>query len=104
MEQRFKKEKAAGIKERLLTSENTEFIFERETANYRYISEEFFNPTPTAVYGNKAVIVVWEPLTIVMIENSELADSYRKYFEMLWNMAGEKTKAASRTPTTMQSR
>lgn len=92
MEQRFKKEKAAGIKERLLTSENTEFIFDRETANYRYVSEEFFNPTPTIVYGNKAVIMVWEPPTIVMIENSELADSYRKHFEMLWHIASEKPK------------
>lgn len=96
MEQHFKKEKLAGIKERLLTSEDARFVFGTETAKYRYIPGEFFNPTPTAVYGNKVVILVWAPLTIVMIENSELADSYRKYFEMLWNMAGENPKVALR--------
>lgn len=94
MEQHFKKEKTAGIKERLLTSENIKFVFDKETTQYRYVSEEFFNPTPTIIYGNKVVMMVWEPLTIVVIENSDLADSYRKHFEMLWNAASENPKGA----------
>lgn len=90
MEQYFKKELEKGIKERLLASEKTKFLFRKKTAKYRFIPNEFFNPTPTAVYGNKIAFIVWEPLTVVMIENSELADSYKKYFEMLWNGAKEK--------------
>ncbi len=90
MEQYFKKEEACGIKERLLASEGAKFLFRKKTTKYRFIPDEFFNPTPTAVYGNKIVFIVWEPLTVVMIENPELADSYKKYFEMLWNIAKEK--------------
>lgn len=92
IEQYFKKEEERGIKERLLTSEETKFIFNKKTTNYRYIPKEYFNPTPTMVYSNKIAIIIWEPLTIIMIENSELADSYKKYFEMLWKIASKKPK------------
>lgn len=92
MENFFKKEEEKGIKERLLTSESTKFIFEKKTTHYRFISDEFFNPTPTIVYGNKVIIMVLEPLNIVMIENSNVADSYKKYFEMLWGIAKDMPK------------
>lgn len=92
MENFFKKEEEKGIKERLLTSESTKFTFKKKTTHYRFISDEFFNPTPTIVYGNKMVIMIWEPLNIIMIENSDLADSYNKYFNLLWNIAKEKPK------------
>lgn len=92
MKQYFKKEEDRGINERLLTSEDTEFIFKKKTTNYRFVPKEFFNPTPTIVYGNKIAIIIWEPLTIILIENPELADSYKKYFEMLWKIAKKKPK------------
>lgn len=92
IEQYFKREKEAGIKERLLASEDTNFVFDKETTAYRFIPEEFFNPTPTIVYGNKVIIIVWEPFTTILIENKELADSYKKYFEMLWGIAKRKPK------------
>lgn len=94
VEQYFKKEEEAGIKERLLASEDTEFIFDKKTTNYRFIPEEFFNPTPTMVYGSKVAVIIWEPFTIIMIENPGLADSYKKYFEMLWKIAKKKPKTS----------
>ncbi|NQU97960.1 hypothetical protein HQ533_00695 [Candidatus Woesearchaeota archaeon] len=87
MEQFFKKEEEAGMHERLLTSEKAKFTYNKKTTNYRYIPEEYFNPTPTIVFGNKVAIINWEPLTIIFIENEGLADSYRKHFELLWKMA-----------------
>jgi len=92
MEQHFKKEERLNIKERLLTSEGAKFLFRKKTTKYRFIPAEFFNPTPTAVYGNKIVSIIWEPLTIVLIENAQLADSYKKYFEMLWGIAKEQRR------------
>lgn len=92
MEQYFKKEEKSGIKERLLASEDTKFVYKKKSITYRFIPEEFFNPTQTAVYGKKVVIMIWEPLTIIVIENSELADSYKKYFEMLWKIAKVKPR------------
>lgn len=92
VEQYFKKEEETGIKERLLASEDTEFIFDKKTTNYRFIPEKFFNPTSTMVYGDKVAILIWEPFIIIMIENKGLADSYRKYFELLWKIAKKKPK------------
>lgn len=87
IEQYFKKEEKAGIKERLLTSEKADFVYKKKTTNYRYIPEEYFNPNPTIVYGEKVASIIWEPLTTIVIENKQLADSFRKHFELLWKMA-----------------
>jgi sugar-specific transcriptional regulator TrmB len=90
IEQHFKREQELGITERLLSSDDTKFVYEESHVTYRFIPKEYFNPTPTVVYGDKVVIIIWEPLTIIMIENSELAEAYRKQFEMLWGMAKQK--------------
>jgi len=87
LENYFKREEEKGMKERLLTSEDAEFIYKKKTANYRFIPKEFFNPTPIMVYGKRVVTIIWEPFTLISIENSELADSYRKHFELLWRVA-----------------
>jgi sugar-specific transcriptional regulator TrmB len=92
MERYFKEAKMMGINERLLTHDKAEFIFEKETTVYKYIPYEYFNPTPTFIWRNKVSIIIWEPLTLIMIENPELSDSYRKYFNMLWKISKERPK------------
>ncbi len=87
MEQFFMKEEDAGIHERLLTSEKAGFLFDKKTTHYRFLPEEYFSPAPTMVYGNKVCIIIWEPLTVILIENESLAESYRKSFELLWKIA-----------------
>ena len=54
----------------------------------RYLSKEFNSPAATNIYGNKVAIILWtdEPLAI-LINQKEIADSYRNYFELLWRMA-----------------
>src|SRR3989344_317294 len=89
-EQYFKKEEKLGIKERLLTSEKAAFVYKKKTTSYRYIPEEYFNPNPTIVYGEKVASIIWEPLNVILIENKQLADSYKKHFELLWKMARNK--------------
>lgn len=93
MEQYFRREEEKGMKERLLTNENAELIFRKSNIRYKFIPSQYFNPTPTLVYGNKISIVIWEPLTVIMIENPGLADSYRNYFEMLWKIADNLPKS-----------
>lgn len=92
MKQYIRKEKEKGIKERLIASENTKFIYKTLTASYRFIQDAYFNPTPTMVYGDRVVITIWNPLTNIRIENKELADAYRKHFEILWKLAKKKPK------------
>jgi HTH-type transcriptional regulator, sugar sensing transcriptional regulator len=46
--------------------------------------------SPNNVYGNKVAIVdMNDPFTTIIIEKKEIADSYRKHFEVLWKMAHE---------------
>ena len=57
---------------------------------YRWIPKEYSLPSSTIIYGNKTATLIWseEPLGI-MIDNKEVADSYRSYFKLLWKI-GEK--------------
>ncbi|HLC74920.1 MAG TPA: helix-turn-helix domain-containing protein [Candidatus Nanoarchaeia archaeon] len=86
----FKEEKRRGFKERILTGDDAPYVYEYETALYRYLPPESFNPTPTYVYGDNVAILIWEPFSVIRIKNAALADSYAKYFEILWEMAKKK--------------
>ena len=81
------KEIKLGIKERLITRKGTSFIYNYPHMQYRYMDEKFFSPTPVEVWGNNVVFIIWEPLTIIIIENKDLADAYKKHFELLWKIA-----------------
>jgi len=57
----------------------------------RYIPQKYANPLAINIYGDKVAIVLWkkEPIAIV-IKEKEVADAYRKYFELMW--AGAKKR------------
>ena len=86
----FKEEKKIGFVERILTRDDVTFVYEYKTAKYRYLPAESFNPTPTYVYGDNVAILIWEPFSVIRIKNASLADSYNKYFEILWKQAKQK--------------
>lgn len=88
----FKKEQKAGIKERVIARKGTKFVFISPNIEYRYLTEEFFSPTPSGSYGNKVFNLIWDPLTIVLIENKDLATSWKKYFEFMWKKAEKRKK------------
>ena len=75
-----------NITERVLTSKKSEYYFHTKQTNYKFLPSDLFSPISTLVYGDKIQIVIWEPsLTTLLIENRQLAQSYRKHFEILWN-------------------
>lgn len=92
MKQYFKKEEKLGIKERILTSEKTKFIFKRKNITYRFVPEEYFSPTPTIIYGNKVYIHILDKKRIILIKSKVLTNSYKKHFEMLWKIAKKTRK------------
>lgn len=87
MENFFKKEKEKKTQEFLITRENPKFIYKEKHLHYRCIPEEFFSPASTITYGDRVCSVIWEPLTSILIKNKALADSFRKYHNMLWKTA-----------------
>ncbi len=92
MDKFFEKERRIGFKERILTSNDAKFVYDSSTALYRFLPKESFNPTPTYVWGDNVAILIWEPLTVIRIKHSKLADSYAKYFEILWNLAEDRPR------------
>jgi len=56
-------------------------------AEKRFLPEHISNPAVINIYGDRVVNVLWKgnyPLCFVMV-NKDIADAYRKYFELLWS-------------------
>lgn len=55
---------------------------------YRWVSSEIFAQVPYATYGDKYSIILWgPPQKIIIIENPDITESYRKQFEVHWKNA-----------------
>src|SRR3989344_946381 len=77
-----------GIKERVLIKEGTRGLFQKGTSKYRKIQEKFFNENPVQIYGDNVQIIVWgNPDYLITIRNEGVAESYRKQFELLWQIS-----------------
>lgn len=92
MPQYFRDLKKYKIKERVITVKKKDvFRFDQSiapTTTYRFLKEKQFNPTNTFIYGGKVVIVSWgTPVTAILIQNNEIAETYRNHFEYLWKIA-----------------
>jgi len=56
----------------------------------KYLSETHQSPTTVYVYGDKTAILMWltadKPFAI-LIENQEISNSFRSYFNLLWRLS-----------------
>ncbi|MDO8517293.1 MAG: hypothetical protein Q7S33_04155 [Nanoarchaeota archaeon] len=60
-------------------------MLETKTSIFKQLPKEFASPTTTIIYGNKVSIWLWlEVPKIILIENEDLAKSYKKHFELMW--------------------
>jgi hypothetical protein len=61
---------------------------------YRLLPEHLFNPTCISIYADKVAIIIWgTPTYGIIIKSKQVADSNRKYFQMMWKLAKERNKA-----------
>ena len=86
-----KRKKELSIKHRMIVNESlrgTKYI-NTVYAKKRFLPEKTISPyTTTFIYGEKVAIFIWlEQPIIFVIESKELAESYRLYFEFLWEIA-----------------
>ncbi len=83
----IKKRMKFGIKAMILSREgDTDFLDPVE--DYRWMKKEYFSTTPFYVYDNKYAIVLWgPPQKVVLIENAEIAECYRRQFMAHWAAA-----------------
>lgn len=86
-----KARKKAHIKTKVIFNESDRpEIKKRKFVNsqVRYLPKEYSGPAATNIYGHKVAIILWiEPPIAIIIENKELADTYRRYFDLLWKLS-----------------
>lgn len=81
----IEKRRRHGIRSLYLSCEG-DLNFIESVEFYRWVPREFFSRTPWYVYGNKYAIFLWgPPKKVVLIENSEIAETYRQQFLAQWN-------------------
>jgi HTH-type transcriptional regulator, sugar sensing transcriptional regulator len=77
-----------GIKEKVIVKKGKKGLFKRGATKYKSISEKYFNPNPFQVYENNVQVILWgNPDHLIIIRNSDIANSYRKQFEILWKFS-----------------
>ena len=86
-----KKKKDLCIKSRIIQSDSARKNKELKKfayANFKYISDEFSAPNTSIIYGDNLSIIVWAETPIAtVITSKQVADSFKKYFELLWKQA-----------------
>jgi len=82
------------VKEWVITQKKKEvFVFDNKVSEYRFLDSDQINPTNTIIYGNNVAFVIWgTPITSILIENKQLALTYREHFEYLWGIAKKMSK------------
>ncbi len=85
MMEKFKKH---NITSRILIQDGDTYFVE-PVSHYRWISRELFEQVPYCVYANKYAINIMRNKTpkIVLVENNDIAKSYRQQFEHVWSQA-----------------
>jgi len=70
------------------TARSDKILADRQLLKVRFLPSNFKSPASTNIYGDKVAILLWEdePLAI-LIKNKKIADSYRNFFELMWNNA-----------------
>ena len=87
----FERLKQKNIREKVIVKRNAKILKEAKTSQYKFLLEESIGNTAFEVYGNKVAIFLWgTPNHLILIENEEVANSYKKQFEILWNYAKSK--------------
>ncbi len=76
------------VKIRAIFRESSRKIAKIPLAKLKFLPDEFVGPMSMSVYDGKvANLLFLETPIIVVVENKEYYEAYKKYFELLWKMA-----------------
>jgi len=87
--------KKLGIKLRILYKSDARKLpmaIRKHHAESRFLPSHISNPAVINIYGDRVVNVIWKgnyPICFVMV-NKDIADAYRKYFELIWSVSEKK--------------
>src|SRR3989338_3436769 len=63
------------------------FLNELKFTQAKYLPGAVNSPSTTTIYGDKVSFFIWsDPVLSILIESKRMAESYRKYFQILWDL------------------
>ena len=64
-------------------------IAKRKYTKIRYVKENYSSPSSTWIYGDRLVFIIWskEHSFAIRMVSKELANNFKKHFEILWKNA-----------------
>jgi len=93
MEEYHKRRQAKNIRLRHIYNEEAKerikYLKNLQCTDVKYLPKEFSSPVTTDICGEIVSLSFWEekePISII-IKNKQVADAYRRYFELMWHIA-----------------
>jgi len=79
--------------EKMLSS----FDWPSPLTKYRFLPESYSSPVSTTIYNDTVIVyILTKDPVVITIENKEVAESYRKYFQALWEIGAKKLKSSKK--------
>jgi len=79
--------KEKNVKEKIIIKKGGKKLKEKNL-EYRDLDPQYFDETTTVIYQSKVFIFIWgTPYYLIIIESDKVANTYRKQFNLLWNIA-----------------
>jgi len=79
--------KLKNIKEKIIIKKGGKKLRD-PNLQYKKIDEKYIGKTAQIIYNNKiAIFIPGTPYYLIIIENKEVAETYKKQFSLLWNIA-----------------
>jgi len=64
-----------------------------------FLPNSINSPATTTIYGDKVAFYIWsEPILSILIESERMAETYKNYFEILFNLAIKPKKNITNNP------
>ncbi len=87
----FQKEQETGCKEKVIIKQGG-YRLKAKHIEYRELPAEMVGNASLFIYANRVSFLLWgNPNHLIIIKNQEVADTYRKQFNVMWGLA-KKTK------------
>jgi len=79
--------RSKNIKEKIIIKKGGKKIKD-SNLSYKELEEEFIGKTAQIIYNNKvAIFILSTPYYLIIIDNKEVTDTYKKQFSKLWKIA-----------------
>lgn len=79
--------KSRNIKEKIIIKEGSKKL-QNPNLKYKELKEEYIGKTAQIIYNNKiAIFILGTPYYLIIIENKEVTETYKKQFNLLWYIA-----------------